>query len=275
MKSIFSVLLAGLAATAMAGVQCKNCGVATDNVIYRCRDGHIVCSKCMDDVHPVLGSGGTFGMLAFGSSAKMIGLCPHVNASDEKCGSPIFANSKIVADNRDSDEVAENRRRRVRPEQDADSEGMTLEEKIERHFSPEEGSTGDKIYSSVDAETILELMKKQGYNVRLDKDYDIKWNIDGIKCFIFFRDGKKRQSYFYFSCNFLIDKQSVPRMILACNEYNRKKVFGTCYINEKRDKVTYHLPLNLRKGVTEARIIDFFGNCEKNLKSWRKEIFAE
>ena len=114
LKSIFSVLLAGLAATAMAGVQCKNCGVATDNVIYRCRDGHIVCSKCMDDVHPVLGSGGTFGMLAFGSSAKMIGLCSHVNASDEKCGSPIFANSKIVADNRDPDDVAENRRRRVR-----------------------------------------------------------------------------------------------------------------------------------------------------------------
>lgn len=219
LKSIFSVLLAGLAATAMAGVQCKNCGVATDNVIYRCRDGHIVCSKCMDDVHPVLGSGGTFGMLAFGSSAKMIGLCSHVNASDEKCGSPIFANSKIVADNRDPDDVAENRRRRVRSApDDAELEEITLEEQPRRQTSSDNESVGDKIYSSVDAETILELMKNQGYNVRLDKDYDIKWNIDGIKCFIFFRDGKKRQSYFYFSCYFSIDKQSVPRMILACNE---------------------------------------------------------
>ena len=245
-KIVLPFAVVVLSLSAFAGTACKNCGVSEGNVIYQCDNGHINCSKCMKKVP-----------LSF-DYVTGIGNC-------RRCGAKIERDSMIV-DNRSGDEQDEPRRpRRQQRDRQYQSEDSN---------QPQQ-SSGEKIYTSVDAEIILDIMKKQGYEVQLDKDCDIEWDINGVKCRIIFDDGRKKQSNFFFACTFSIDPSSAANAIVKCNEYNRKAKFGTCYVGKKNNSVTYQLTLNLRGGVTEARIIDFFDDCKQLLGHWRKSIFGK
>lgn len=236
-----------LSLSAFAGTACKNCGISDGNAIYRCgrnisssgirECGGIFCSKC--------------------------GACP-------KCGNRHDWNF--------CETLVDNRSQQQREKED-DPWGLRKvfsgESTENTEQKSESTSDNKKIYTLADAATILNLMKKHGYEVKLDKDFDIKWNIDGVNCYIVFDDGRKFQSSFFFICSFSIDPNYAANTIVKCNEYNRTTKFGKTYVSKKNDSVIFKLMLNLRGGVTEERLIDFFDDCKQFSGHWKKKMFGK
>ena len=131
------------------------------------------------------------------------------------------------------------------------------------------------IYSSVSAQTVVNLMRREGYNVVNDNGL-IKWKIDGYNTFISFSDGNKYDNTnFVFRINFDIDEDDIANALILSNEFHKKWKFGKSYVDQRNDGsylVSYELTLNICKGVTEARIVDYFDDCRVFMKTWKEEV---
>lgn len=132
------------------------------------------------------------------------------------------------------------------------------------------------IYSSVSASTVANLMRKEGYSVSIDNDGDIKWQLNGYKSFLLFKDGKQNNNTnFYFYTGFGIEEDDFADALILCNEYNKTQKFGKSFVEQRNDGsylVCYQLTLNISKGVTEARMVDFFDDCRVFMKTWKEKV---
>lgn len=136
-----------------------------------------------------------------------------------------------------------------------------------------------EIYSKVTAQTVYNLMLREGYNVSLDKDADIMWKKDGIKMYIFFDDGKVPQSNIQFHCGYKVkdDDENFAEALILSNNFNSKYRFVRSYVkrNENDDEsfsVMIKLDLSLSGGITKNRMSDFFEQCLSLCKAWKEEV---
>lgn len=127
-----------------------------------------------------------------------------------------------------------------------------------------------EIYSRMNSRTLLRLMRNEGYSVSLDNEADINWKKDGVKFNIIFHDGNKEETNFYFRCSYEIDENKIANALFHSNEFNINKKFGKSYVLKK--SVVFTMTLNLRGGVTKARIIDFLDDCLVVVKVWKKDV---
>ncbi len=132
------------------------------------------------------------------------------------------------------------------------------------------------IYSSVSASTVANLMRQNGYSVSIDDEGDINWKLEGFKTFLIFKDGNQNNNTnFYFRINFDIDEDEIADALILSNEYNKTQKFGKSYVDQRSDGsylVSYNLTLNISKGVTEARMVDFFDDCRVFMKTWKEKV---
>lgn len=129
---------------------------------------------------------------------------------------------------------------------------------------------GQEIYSKMNARTLLNIMRSEGYAVTLDKDADILWKKDGVRSNIIFSNGKEDQTNFYFVCSYTIKTDKIANAIVISNEFNKGTRFGKSYVN--KDSVVFQLTLNLRNGVTKERIIDYLDDCQSFFRDWKKKV---
>ena len=131
-----------------------------------------------------------------------------------------------------------------------------------------------EVYRSLNASQLCSIMRSQGYSAELNKDSDILWKYDGIKCFIYFENGNNKEDRFFFSCTYSFDKndKKLVNALLLSNVFNREKIIGKSFLGKNNDAIILNLPLVLEGGVTRERIIDWLDDCMLLLKVWKGEV---
>jgi len=129
---------------------------------------------------------------------------------------------------------------------------------------PALSAQAQRVVETTSKSKMMDLMKDQGYNVKLDDDGDILWKLDGVSTYMFVADdGESIQFYTKFNT------EDVP--MEKINAWNRDKRYSRTYIDKKGFPVL-ELDLDFAGGITEKRIIDFINTCKASLSRWQSEV---
>lgn len=123
----------------------------------------------------------------------------------------------------------------------------------------------DRIYSTINTEGLLEIMKEEGYAASSSENDIVIWKHDGYKSHVFIsgRNGSNLQFHTSFGdCNATLKK---------INEWNRTKRYSRTYLDDDGDP-HLELDLDLTGGVTLARIVDFLSTCRVSMDAWCDEV---
>jgi hypothetical protein len=121
-----------------------------------------------------------------------------------------------------------------------------------------------RIIAKLSSDELRQLLQSEGYSVRVDKDLDTVWMIDGKMCHIV---ASKSGS----SIAFFVAYKNSKTTLAKINEWNKDKRFSRTYLDEDGDPVL-QIDLDLSGGVTIERIRDFFTTCKLSFEVWRKEV---
>jgi len=121
------------------------------------------------------------------------------------------------------------------------------------------------IYSTIDTEGLLEIMKEEGYAASSSEKDVVIWKHDGYKSNVFIsgRNGSNLQFHISFG-----DGNATLKKI---NEWNRTKRYSRTYLDDEGDP-HLELDLDLEGGVTRARIVDFLSTCRVSMGAWCNEV---
>ena len=120
------------------------------------------------------------------------------------------------------------------------------------------------VYDSFSPDTVLKIMKEEGYNVSLTDDNDIRWKLDGYKTWItFYKDNRSLQFYSGFS--------SDDATLAKHNEFNVKYRYGRSLM-PKQGSARLEIDLDFDGGISKERLIDFLKTCSRLFTVWREKV---
>lgn len=124
----------------------------------------------------------------------------------------------------------------------------------------------EPIYTSISGDEMLAIVKEQGFVPEMTSDSDgdpvIKFQIEGMKCSIFFYDGKDgRYESIQFFTGFT-DKVPYPKV----NEWTRKRRFSRAYLDAK-ETINLEFDVPLSGGVRKEFLVEA-------LRRWRRTFVS-
>ena len=119
------------------------------------------------------------------------------------------------------------------------------------------------VYGSTTISELEKLMTMKEYDVAVDEEGDIEWNINGYKAWIEVFDGGKS---LLFHTGF-VDTETTLRHV---NDWNRDNRFSRSYISDDGDPIL-ELDLDLDGGVTLERMYLFLEMCRSQFVQWEND----
>lgn len=119
------------------------------------------------------------------------------------------------------------------------------------------------VYGRTTISELEKLMKMKEYDVTVDEEGDIEWNISEYKAWIVVYDGGKS---LLFHTGF-VDTETTLRHV---NDWNRENRFSRSYISDDGDPIL-ELDLDLDGGVTLERIYRFLERCRSQFVQWEND----
>ena len=121
-----------------------------------------------------------------------------------------------------------------------------------------------ELYSSINAEQLLEMFKDEGYSASLDKDNNIRWKLEGRNCLVLFYSNNSAIQFYYGVSGTAVTAEQI-------NAWNTGKRFSRAYLDSDGDPCL-ELDLDLEGGVSRARIVDFLATCRVSFTAWEREV---
>lgn len=121
-----------------------------------------------------------------------------------------------------------------------------------------------QVIRRISIQQLHDLMKAEGYGVRIDEDGDLEWKIDGYRTYMLVADDSE-------SVQFRVGFNDGTATLEKVNDWNSNKRYSTSYLDKEGDPVL-ELDLDLAGGVTKARMLDYLTTCRVSFEAWVDEV---
>lgn len=130
--------------------------------------------------------------------------------------------------------------------------------------SEKETKDAPQIIEKLTGKELVDIMKEEGYLVKLDEDDDAVWDLDGYKALVI-RGAEGRNLVFRISFSTEVSFESI-------NEWNSTQKYAVSYLRDNGVVLECHLDMD--GGITPARLLDFFKTCRHQFHNWGKQVLS-
>lgn len=123
-----------------------------------------------------------------------------------------------------------------------------------------------RIINQISGSDLLELMLAAGYDVTLDEDGDIRWELhQDLAWILILNEGQILQFWSYYGA---------PGIGLAeVNEWNKRYYYSKTYIDDDND-IIIEIDLDLKGGTTAGAILEFIYTADLSFGVWLDELIG-
>lgn len=131
---------------------------------------------------------------------------------------------------------------------------------------PPSAAQDSRVITHITGADLLALMRAAGYDVTLDEDGDIRWELhQDLAWILVLSDGQLLQFWSYYDA---------PGLGLAeVNEWNKRYYYSKSYIDDDND-VIIEIDLDLKGGSTAGAILEFIYTADLSFEVWLEELIG-
>lgn len=131
---------------------------------------------------------------------------------------------------------------------------------------PRSAADDPRIINQISGTDLLELMLAAGYDVSLDDDGDIRWELhQDLAWILVLSDGQLLQFWSYYGA---------PGVGLAeVNEWNKRYYYSKTYIDDDND-IIIEIDLDLKGGTTAGAILEFIYTADLSFEVWLDDLIG-
>jgi hypothetical protein len=129
--------------------------------------------------------------------------------------------------------------------------------------TPEAAQTSGVI-TEVSGTDVLELMQASGYDVVLDSDGDVRWELhQDVAWILILNEGQVLQFWSYY------DGRGIG--LAEVNDWNKRYYYSKTYLDDDND-VIIEIDLDLKGGTTYGAILEFIYTADLSFAVWLEEL---
>jgi hypothetical protein len=121
-----------------------------------------------------------------------------------------------------------------------------------------------EVITRVSGTELLELMQASGYDVVLDNDGDIRWELhQDVAWILILNEGQVLQFWSYY------DGRGIG--LAEVNDWNKRYYYSKTYLDDEND-VIIEIDLDLKGGTTYGAIVEFIHTADLSFEVWLNEL---